>query len=135
MDHSDKLREAGLRPTQQRLTLASMLFDYGNRHFTAEILHEEILAANKNISLATIYNSLHHFAEHGLIREINIDSGRSWFDTNTHNHFHYYDEKNMEVMDVPDTDATQICKMIEIPEGYTVKDLNVVVHLQSNLTK
>ncbi|MFV0432264.1 MAG: Fur family transcriptional regulator [Alphaproteobacteria bacterium] len=131
MDHSDKLRDAGLRLTQQRLTLASMLFDNGDRHFTAEILHEEMLKSGKHISLATIYNSLHYFAKHGLIREINIDSERSWFDTNTHNHFHYYDDNKMEVMDVPDTDAEQIREMIHVPEGYAVKDLNVVVYLQS----
>ncbi len=132
MDYSDKLRAAGLRPTKQRLALASILFDYGDRHFTAEMLHGETLASNENISLATIYNSLHHFAEHGLIREINIDNERSWFDTNTHNHFHYYDEKNMEVMDVPDTDAAQIKEMINVPKGYEIKDLNVVVRLQKS---
>lgn len=129
-NYEDILKAAGLRTTKQRLALVALLFQKGHRHFTAEMIYEEALEAKQDISLATVYNSLHHFVKHGLIRELNLNSQRSWFDTNTHSHFHYYDEQKKEVFDVPHTDAEQIKNLISIPSGYQVKDLNVVVHLK-----
>ena len=76
------LRAARLRPTRQRLALARLLFERGDRHVTAEQLHGEALAASVPVSLATVYNTLHQFIEAGLLREVVVNSGRSYFDTN-----------------------------------------------------
>jgi len=90
----DRLRNAGLRSTRQRLALAKLLFDGQNRHVTAEILHGEALEASVRVSLATVYNTLHQFNEVGLLREIVVDSGRSYFDTNISEHHHIYNERH-----------------------------------------
>ena len=86
----DLLRRADLRPTRQRLALAKLLFENGDRHVTAEGLHEEALDKNFDVSLATVYNTLHQFVQAGLLREIFVDASRSYFDTNTTEHHHFY---------------------------------------------
>jgi Fur family transcriptional regulator, iron response regulator len=85
------LRAAHLRPTRQRLTLARLLFEPGDRHVTAEQLHGEALEAAVRVSLATVYNTLRQFIEAGLLREVVVNSGRSYFDTNVHHHFFFED--------------------------------------------
>ena len=77
------LRQAGLRPTRQRLALAELLFARGNRHLSAESLHEEALLQRVPVSLATIYNTLHQFTGAGLLREVAVDGSKTYFDTNT----------------------------------------------------
>ena len=89
---ADRLRAAGLRPTRQRLCLARLLFEPGDRHVTAEQLHSEANAARVEVSLATVYNTLHQFTEAGLLREVVIEPGRSYFDTNTSDHHHFFHE-------------------------------------------
>ena len=79
----NRLKDAGLRPTRQRLALTKLLFENGHRHVTAEQLHTEALSRNIRVSLATVYNTLHQFTEADLLREIIVDPGRSYFDTNT----------------------------------------------------
>ena len=88
----ERLRRVGLRPTRQRLALAKLLFEQGDRHVTAEQLHEEAEAAKVRVSLATVYNSLHQFTELGLLREVVVEPGRSYFDTNTSDHHHFFFE-------------------------------------------
>ena len=88
----DRLIEAGLRPTRQRVALARLLFDGGDRHVTAEALHGEATAAGQAMALATVYNTLHQFTEAGLLREVVIEAGRSYFDTNIRDHHHFYHE-------------------------------------------
>ena len=85
----ERLRNAGLRPTRQRLALARLLFGGGNRHVTAEQLHAEARREEIPVSLATIYNTLNQFRKAGLLREVVVDSGRSWFDTNLEDHHHF----------------------------------------------
>jgi Fur family transcriptional regulator, iron response regulator len=80
-----RLREIGLRPTRARVALGSILFAKGNRHISAEMLFEEANQANVSVSLATVYNTLHQFTEVGLLRQVAIDSSRSYFDTNKRN--------------------------------------------------
>ncbi|MGV3490222.1 MAG: iron response transcriptional regulator IrrA, partial [Devosia sp.] len=84
------LRMAGLRPTRQRVALAELLFGGPHRHVSAEQLHDEANTASVNVSLATIYNSLHQFREAGLLREVAVDASRSYFDTDTSDHHHFY---------------------------------------------
>src|SRR5512134_586576 len=97
----DLLRRADLRPTRQRLALAKLLFENGHRHVTAESLHEEALDKNFDVSLATVYNTLHQFVAAGLLREIFVDASRSYFDTNTVEHHHLFFEPSGKLEDIP----------------------------------
>ena len=124
----DRLRSAGLRPTRQRLALAKLLFENGHRHVTAEKLHAEVLGANVRVSLATVYNTLHQFTSCGLLREIVVDASRSYFDTNTGNHHHYFVETSGDLMDIPE-DEISVGKLPKAPEGMIVKDVQVIVRV------
>ncbi len=123
-----KLRDVGLRPTRQRLALARLLFDGENRHVTAEMLHEETGAAQINVSLATVYNTLHQLTDVGLLREVVVDSGRTYFDTNTAEHHHFFMEKEGCLKDIPDG-AVRIGKLPETPPGKTFSRVEVIIHV------
>ena len=96
-----RMRGAGLRPTRQRLALGKLFFDAGHRHVTAEGLHAEALRARVRVSLATVYNTLHQFTDAGLLREIVVDGTRSYFDTNTSDHHHFFLESKNRLEDIP----------------------------------
>src|SRR6201997_3779477 len=81
-DVKQRLREVGLRPTQQRKALAWILFAKGDRHVTAEMLYEEATRAQISVSLATVYNTLHQFTDVGLLRQVAVDGSKAYFDTN-----------------------------------------------------
>ena len=99
------LRQAGLRPTRQRLALAGLLFGGEDRHVTAEQLHEEVGSQGGHVSLATVYNTLHQFKRAGLLRELAVEGSKAYFDTNTSNHNHFLVEPDGVVMDIPGTCA------------------------------
>lgn len=124
----DRLRTAGLRPTRQRLALAKLLFEGGNRHVTAEILHAEAQAAAIRVSLATVYNTLHQFTAAGLLREIVVDSQRSYFDTNMDDHHHFFFEETSQLEDIPGHEVV-VSSLPTPPEGTTVKRVDVVVRV------
>lgn len=124
----ERLREAGLRPTRQRLALAKMLFEKGDYHITAEMLHGMALNASIRVSLATVYNTLHQFTASGLLREIYVDSSRSYFDTNTSDHHHFFFEDSSRLEDIPE-DQIEVSKTPPPPPGSTVKSIDVVVRL------
>jgi Fur family iron response transcriptional regulator len=124
----DRLRHAGLRPTRQRCVLAHLLFDAGDRHVTAELLHEEAVKAGESVSLATVYNSLHQFKTAGLLREIAVEGQRAYFDTNTSNHNHFYVEDRGVLMDIP-SDAIRVDGLPEPPPGTRISHIDVVVRL------
>ena len=94
------LTRAGLRPTRQRLLLAQVLFGRGDRHVTAEQLHSEAEAEGATISLATVYNTLHQFLAAGQVREVVIEAGRAYFDTNVTDHHHLYNEGTGQLRDI-----------------------------------
>jgi Fur family transcriptional regulator, iron response regulator len=96
-----RLRAVGLRPTRQRLALVRLLLENGDRHITAEQLHGEAAAADIQVSLATVYNTLHQFTEAGLLREVVVEPGRSYFDTNTTDHHHFFCEATSKLQDIP----------------------------------
>jgi Fur family iron response transcriptional regulator len=98
-DLSARMRAAGLRPTRQRRELAGLLYSAGDRHVTAEVLHREAGQAGVRVSLATVYNTLHQFTSVGLLREVVVDMGQSYFDTNTTHHHHFFDEKTGQLTD------------------------------------
>jgi Fur family iron response transcriptional regulator len=129
-DVNSLLRRAGLRPTRQRVALASLLFGAGDRHVTAETLHEEAVGAGQRVSLATVYNTLHQFKRAGLLREIAIGGQRAYFDTNTSNHNHYFIEGEGKLMDIPG-DAIRVDGLPEPPENLKISHVDVVVRLVS----
>ncbi len=123
------LRMAGLRPTRQRVALAELLFGGPHRHVSAEQLHDEASLAKVNVSLATIYNSLHQFREAGLLREVAIDASRSYFDTDTSDHHHFYLEDEQRVIDIPSSSIV-IQNLPEPPKGMGITHVDVVVRVK-----
>lgn len=123
------LRMAGLRPTRQRLALAELLFGGAHRHVSAEQLFGEAAAAEVNVSLATIYNTLHQFRQVGLLREVAVDASRSYFDTDTSDHHHFYLEDEQRVIDIP-ASAIVINNLPEPPRGTHVTHVDVVVRVR-----
>ncbi len=128
MDLVEVLRRAGLRPTRQRMVLGGLLFNSGDRHVTAELLHAEAVASGERVSLATVYNTLHQFKRAGLLREIAIDGSKAYFDTNTSNHNHFLIETDGRLVDIPGASIT-LHNMPEPPEGYRVSHVDVVVRV------
>ncbi len=124
-----KLRAAGLRPTRQRLALAEILFAAGDRHVSAEALHGEALAARVPVSLATVYNTLNQFTAAGLLREVAIEGDRSYFDTNTSNHFHYFIEGEDRLQDIGSEDIV-INGLPPLPPGTVIGRIDVIVRLK-----
>jgi Fur family iron response transcriptional regulator len=125
---SHLLRRAGLRPTRQRVALALLLFGNGDRHVTAELLHEEAVRAGERVSLATVYNTLHQFKRAGLLREIAIGGQRAYFDTNTSNHNHFFIESKGELVDIPGN-SIRVDGLPEPPDHLRVAHIDVVVRL------
>ena len=123
------LRMAGLRPTRQRVALAELLFSGPHRHVSAEGLHDEAQSAGVDVSLATIYNSLHQFRRAGLLREITVDAARTYFDTDTSDHHHFYVEDDEKVMDIP-SNSIVINGLPDAPKGMEVTHVDVVVRVR-----
>jgi len=124
----DRLRNAGLRPTRQRIALAKLLFDGCDRHVTAESLHGEALENTIRVSLATVYNTLHQFTDAGLLREIVVDSHRCYFDTNVDDHHHFFHEESGRLEDIPG-DEVVVSRLPQAPAGQTVRRVDVVVRV------
>ena len=129
-DAMARLRGVGLRPTRQRIALASLLFCGGDRHFTAEQLHAEAVAADTRVSLATVYNTLHQFVDAGLLREVSVAQGRSWFDTNTGSHHHFYHVDRGELRDIPGC-GVRVAALPIAPEGTCIERIDVVVRVRN----
>ena len=123
------LRMAGLRPTRQRVALAELLFGGPHRHVSAEQLHGEAGEARVNVSLATIYNTLHQFTEVGLLRQVPVDGSKAYFDTNASSHHHFFVEGEDELLDIPGAEVI-VGKTPEPPEGYEIARVDVVVRLR-----
>jgi len=128
-DVKSLLRDVGLRPTRQRMSLGWLLFAKGDRHVTAEMLYEEATKAKVPVSLATVYNTLHQFTEVGLLRQVAVDGSKTYFDTNATNHHHFFVEGENELVDIPGTDVI-VGKMPSAPSGYEVARIDVVVRLR-----
>jgi Fur family iron response transcriptional regulator len=126
---TERLRTAGLRPTKQRVALGYLMFAQGDRHFTAEMLHEEAVRDDIPVSLATVYNTLHQFTESNLIREIAVEGAKTHFDTNTSNHYHFFVEGEGRLMDV-ETSESPLVSPPEPPEGYEISQIDVLVRLR-----
>ena len=123
------LDKAELRQTKQRTQLAKMLFQAENRHFTAEQLHKEARTAGGTISLATIYNTLHQFRTAGLLRQVIVEPGKVYFDTNTEPHHHFYIEDDGELLDVERSEI-EISTLPEIPKDCAIQETDVIMRLR-----
>jgi len=124
------LRRSDLRPTRQRLALAEMLFGKGHRHVTAEVLYDEARAEGIGVSLATIYNTLHQFTDAGLLRSIAIDTSKTYFDTNTGDHHHFFLEGENRIVDMPE-DCMWIANLPEPPNGMEISRVDVIVRVRA----
>jgi Fur family iron response transcriptional regulator len=124
----ERLKAVGLRPTRQRLALARLLQDGGDRHLSAEQLHEEALAAKVRVSLATVYNALHQFTAAGLLREVVVEPGRSYFDTNVEDHHHFYFEDSGRLEDIPG-DQVSLTNLPKPPKGSLLSRVDVIIRV------
>ncbi|MFP6778168.1 MAG: Fur family transcriptional regulator [Alphaproteobacteria bacterium] len=129
-DIMELLRDAGLRPTRQRRSLAQQLFSGNDRHVTAEQLHSESLGQGVSVSLATVYNTLHQFTSAGLLRELVVDAGRSYFDTNISAHHHLYFEDSGKLRDVSG-DNIAIGELPALPEGAKISRIDIIIRVRN----
>ena len=131
-EYIEKLRKSGLRPTRQRIKICEVLFNTNKTfHFTISDLVKLIEnKGNEKISLATVYNTIHAFEKKGYLKEIAINSSQTYFDTNTSNHHHFFDEKEKELIDLEDDDVDPIKIKKTIP-GKKIKSVEVLVKVDS----
>jgi len=132
-EYIEKLRKSGLRPTKQRINICETLFNRDDTfHFTindlAKILESN---ANKKISLATVYNTIHAFKKKGYLKEIAINSSQTYFDTNISAHHHFFDEKEKKLIDLEDEDVYPIKIKKTIP-GKKIKSVEVLVKIDAD---
>lgn len=127
---TDWLTQGGLRPTRQRVALAALLVGDGkNRHVTAESLFDAAECAGEAVSLATVYNTLRAFCAAGIVHEITVDGSKSYFDTRTDDHPHFFWEDTAELTDAP-ADQLKISCLPEVPEGAEISKVDVVIRLR-----
>ena len=132
-DFIDKLRASGLRPTKQRLKICEALFNREKTfHFTIKDLSENLSAQlNEKISLATVYNTVHAFKDKGYLKEISINSDKSYFDTNITNHHHFFDEDKNQLIDCSIDDIENI-KIKRNITGKKIKSIDVLIKVASD---
>ena len=127
---SDLLKAQGVKPTKQRLALSRLLFDGEHRHVTADQIFDEARSEGVEVSLATVYNTLHQFARAGLLREVAVDLGQSYFDTNTSRHHHFFHAASGKLIDIPEHEVG-VARLPEPPDGQQIASVEVVVRLRS----
>ena len=129
----DKLRETGLRPTKQRVKICELLFLREKTfHFTINDLVKKISnEMNEKISLATVYNTVHAFQKKGYLKEIAINSDKTYYDTNTSIHHHFYDEETHELIDCDENDIDSINLKRNLP-GKKIKSVEVLIKIANN---
>jgi Fur family transcriptional regulator, iron response regulator len=124
------LRSVGLRPTRQRVELGQLLFGNGNRHITAEALHLEAMDAKVPVSLATVYNTLNQFTNVGILRQLAFDGSKSFFDTNTSTHHHFFIEDENSLIDIAPYDLA-LAEIPKPPEGYEITRVDLSIRLRA----
>ena len=133
-EYIEKLRKSGLRPTKQRIKICEVLFNSDKTfHFTINNLVKMIeVNTNQKISLATVYNTVHAFEKKGYLKEIAINSSQTYFDTNTTDHHHFFDEKSRELIDLKNEDVNPV-KIKKIIPGKKIKSIEVLVRLNTEI--
>ena len=131
--HRERLRTSGLRPTKQRLAICKMLFTRSKTfHFSIENLKKIVEKNTRNkISLATLYNTVHAFKKNGYLKEISLKGNKTFFDTNTKNHHHFYDEDTGKLLDIKNEDIL-IGEVPNIPNGKKIREIEVTVRIASD---
>ena len=129
----DRLRSSGLRPTKQRLTICKILFDRKDTfHFTIDRLKKKIERNTKSkISLATVYNTVHAFKNNGYLKEISLQGNKTFFDTNSKSHHHFYDQDTGDLVDIKNEEII-LGKLPSIPKGKKIKEIEVTVSIANN---
>ena len=129
----DRLRSSGLRPTKQRLTICKILFDRKDTfHFTIDKLKKKIEKSTKSkISLATVYNTVHAFKNNGYLKEISLQGNKTFFDTNSKSHHHFYDQDTGDLFDIKNEDII-LSKLPSAPKGKKIKEIEVIVSIANN---
>jgi len=129
----DRLRSSGLRPTKQRLTICKILFDRKDTfHFTINKLKKKIEKSTKSkISLATVYNTVHAFKNNGYLKEISLQGNKTFFDTNSKSHHHFYDQDTGDLFDIKNEDII-LSKLPSAPKGKKIKEIEVTVRIANN---
>ena len=132
----DRLKSSGLRPTKQRLAICKILFSRSETfHFSIENLKKIVEKNTKNkISLATLYNTVHAFRKSGYLKEISLKGNKTFFDTNTKNHHHFYDEDSSRLIDIKDENVL-INNLPNVPSGKKIKDIEIVIRIANNNQK
>jgi len=125
---AEQLRHAGLRPTRQRIDLGRVIFAKGNRHVSVEDLHAEAAAAGVRVSLATVYNALHRFTEAGLLHEVVLDNGRTYFDTNISDHHHFFVEGEGRLIDV--VANIGLDRLPKPPKGMEISSFELIIRVR-----
>ena len=131
-DFVNKLRISGLRPTKQRLKICEVLFNTEKTfHFTvndlSKIISEKL---NQKISLATIYNTVHAFKKKGYLKEISMNSDKTYFDTNTTHHHHFFDSSTMKLIDLSDDQVEKI-KINKALPGKKISSVEILVKVEN----
>jgi len=129
----DRLKSSRLRPTKQRLAICKILFSRSSTfHFSIENLKTIVEKNTKNkISLATIYNTVHAFRKNGYLKEISLKGNKTFFDTNTKNHHHFYDEDTGKLFDIKNEDMI-VSKVPNIPDGKKMKEMEITIRIASD---
>ena len=129
--HIQRLRISGLRPTKQRLAICKLLFDRKETfHFTIDKLKKIVEKGNKKkIAVATLYNTVHAFKKRGYLKEISLKGNKTFFDTNTKHHHHFYDEDMSQLLDIEDKNIS-INYLPKIPGGKKIKSVEVLVKIE-----
>ena len=133
-DFLTKLRNSGLRPTKQRLKICEVLFDSEKTfHFTINDLVKIIEKnTNEKISLATVYNTIHAFNKKGYVKEVTISNDKTYFDTNTTSHHHFYDLRTKELIDI-DSEKIQLKHVPQPPKGKKINGIEVVINVKEEI--
>jgi len=129
----NRLRSSGLRPTKQRLTICKVLFDSKDTfHFTIDNLKKKIERSTKSkVSLATVYNTVHAFKNSGYLKEISLQGNKTFFDTNSKSHHHFYDQDAGNLVDIKNEDIS-LNKMPTAPKGKIINGLEITVSIANN---
>jgi len=124
------LKKAKLRPTKQRVSLISNIYKYGNRHVNAESLYKEILGTGDKVSLATVYNTLHHLTDLGFLRQVKVNSSQNYFDTNINAHHHFFDKSNNSLIDIS-KDEIKIQGIPIPPDNKKISEVEVIISIKN----
>ncbi|HEY8508779.1 MAG TPA: Fur family transcriptional regulator [Steroidobacteraceae bacterium] len=130
-DCARRLADLGIRPTAQRVRIATLLLS-SPQHLSAEQIIASLKESGARVSKATVYNTLNLFAAHGLIRQLSVDCSRSWFDSNVAAHYHFHDLDSGALIDVP-VPEVEFSRLPPPPPGMEVDGIDLVIRLRKKL--